>query len=172
MTSHGKISVSIVVGNCEILKYFFTTVNQYDNTHIILNVRKNCICTDLAPSRSLTIAEFDTEDEETEDLLDKQYGGIETVDIPELSRPVVSRGSQVRCATEKYSSVIYFLFSSSCSHLVVASLRKTVRHNSPQASSVMDFIFCRLDSSYDWVGTVHSSLHSGFHTRTRLDSLV
>ena len=41
------------------------------------------------------VVEYDSEDEETEDLLDKQYGGSGPVDIPELSRPPVNRSSQV-----------------------------------------------------------------------------
>ena len=40
------------------------------------------------------LADFDTDDE-TDQLLEKQYQGNQYVDIPELSQPPVNRSAQV-----------------------------------------------------------------------------
>lgn len=71
--------------------------------------------------KHVTVVEFDTEDEETEDLLDKQYGGSETLDIPELSQPPVNRSSQVSATSEQWMNEKYLVIKSTLSSLEFGS---------------------------------------------------
>lgn len=64
----------------------------------------------------LCVTEYDT-DEETDELLDKQYNRNEQIDIPELSKPPVNRSAQVSLTT--YSRVL----PSSILHLNILFLK-------------------------------------------------